>query len=182
MYVNPRHRCIGRTQHMCDALLLVHRSPTQGVVSQAKFFFPQNAHFIHCSGAVWLSAAHSPWETDFCATVQSATCVLQTQALRQKVSMHVLQIFWANTISYRCICRLRTSRCAKRPLDTQITGLAHHCSCRSSSPASTSEILEPVSSFFLLLTPFSRPDSFCPVLSGHGGKFLLYFKAIRHHD
>ena len=66
-----------------------------------------------------------------------------------------------------------------RPLDTQITGLAHHCSCRSSylSPhLNFSNLLHPSFSLFMM------PDSLCPVLSGQGGKFLLHFEAICFHE
>ena len=70
-----------------------------------------------------------------------------------------------------------------RPLDTQITGLAHHCSYRSShlSPhLNFSNLFHP--SFFLFMMSFSHPSFFCPVLSGQSGKFLLYFEAICFHE
>ena len=37
-------------------------------------------------------------------------------------------------------------------------------------------------SFSLFMMPFSGPDSFCPALSGQGGKFFLYFEAICVHE
>ena len=67
-------------------------------------------------------------------------------------------------------------------VDTQITGLAHHCSCRSSylpPQLNFLNLLHPHLSLFVV--PLSRPDSFCPVLSGHGGKLFLYFNAICFH-
>ena len=40
----------------------------------------------------------------------------------------------------------------------------------------------PHPSFFQFVTPFSCPNSFCPVLSSHGGKLFFNFKAICLHD
>ena len=69
------------------------------------------------------------------------------------------------------------------PSSTHITGLTHHCSCRFShlSPHLNSLNL-PHARFFLFVIPLSGPNSFCPVLSGHGGKFLLYNKTIYFHQ
>ena len=39
----------------------------------------------------------------------------------------------------------------------------------------------PHPSFFQLVTPFSPPNSFCPILSSHGGKLFFNFKDICLH-
>ena len=66
---------------------------------------------------------------------------------------------------------------------TQITGLAHHCSCSSSYLFSHLNFSNPFHpSFSLFMMPFSGPNSFYPVLSGQGGKFLLYFESICFHE
>ena len=66
------------------------------------------------------------------------------------------------------------------PLDTQITGLAHHCHCRSSYLSRTSRTCFIQDSLFMM--PFSGPDSFCPILSAHGGEFTFHFEAVRCHE
>ena len=47
------------------------------------------------------------------------------------------------TAEYQCV--------PKRPLNTQITGLTHHCSCRVLLPVSASELLEFASSTLLFV-------------------------------
>ena len=69
-----------------------------------------------------------------------------------------------------------------RPLDTQTTGLAHHRSCWTSHLPpylSFSNLFHP--SFCLFMMPFSNLGPSCPVMSGQGGEFLLYFEAICFH-
>ena len=64
-----------------------------------------------------------------------------------------------------------------RPFYTQITGLTHHRTCRPSHLFPRLNFLNLPHPRFLFAVPFSRPDSFCPALSGQGRKFLLHFQA-----
>ena len=86
-------------------------------------------------------------------------------------------------ISCQCFCRLRISMSANRPLNTQITGLTHHCSWRSSylpPRLNFSNLFHP--SFLLLLIPFSRPDSLCPILRGQSREIFIHRKTKGLHE
>ena len=96
---------------------------------------------------------------------------------------HLFNVTWAHkyhvnsclTAEYQCV--------PKRPLNTQITGFTHHCSCRSSYLSPHLNFLNlPHPRFFSFVMSFSCPNSFCPILCGHGRKLLLYFKAICFHE
>ena len=75
-------------------------------------------------------------------------------------------------ISYRCFCRLQRSRVRQcGHLIPRSRGLARHCPCWSSyMPPHLNflNILHP--RFSLVVIPFSRMDSFCPVLGGQSRK------------
>ena len=59
----------------------------------------------------------------------------------------------------------------------------HHCPCRSPHLSPHLNCLNlPHPRFSLFTLPFSGPNSFCPVLSGQGGKFLLCFNATCFHE
>ena len=73
----------------------------------------------------------------------------------------------------------------EKPLDAQITGLAHHCSCRSTYLLPYLNFLEPVSSKLLFVRDTIFPSRLLlpsTELSGQGGKFFLYFEAICFHE
>ena len=78
-------------------------------------------------------------------------------------------------------CLITEDQCVPvRPFHTQIKGLTHHCSCRSSHLSPHLNFLNlPHPRFFLFVMPFTCPNSFCPILSGHCGKLFFHFKAKR---
>ena len=80
---------------------------------------------------------------------------------------HFLHVFWANVRHVNASVAFEYQGVPQGPLDTQITGPRHHCSCKSSylpPRLNFSNLFHP--SFSLLLIPFSRPDCFCPILCG----------------
>ena len=81
---------------------------------------------------------------------------------------------------YVNFCVIAENQCVPvRPFYTQITGLTHHCSCVPSYLFPRLNLANlPHPSFFLLVTPFSRPNSFFPKLSCHGRELFLHFKAV----
>ena len=75
---------------------------------------------------------------------------------------HFLHIFWANISHVNSSVAFEYQGVLMRPLDTQITGLARHCSCRSAhlhSHLNFSNLYHP--SFSLSVIPFSRQKSSC---------------------
>ena len=69
------------------------------------------------------------------------------------------------------------------PFHAQITGLTHHCSCGSTHLFPRLYLVNlSHPSFFQLVTPFPCPNSFCPILSGHGGEIFFNFKAMCLHE
>ena len=70
-----------------------------------------------------------------------------------------------------------------RPLDTQMTGLAQHRSCRLSylsSHLNFNNLVQPSFSVFSVL--FSNPHSFSPGLSRHRRDLFFHFKAKCFHE
>ena len=96
---------------------------------------------------------------------------------------HFLHIFWANISHVNASVAFEYQGVSMRPRFTQITGLTHHRSCRSShlSPRpDPKDLLQPC--FFLFRVPFSRPRLFCPSLSSHSREIFFHFKAESFHE
>ena len=89
-----------------------------------------------------------------------------------------------HTISHVNLCLITKDQCVPiRLFHTQVTGFTHHRSCRSSHLFPCLNFLNlPHPCFFLLVTPFSSPNSFCPVLSSNGGERLLHNKLVCFHE
>ena len=81
------------------------------------------------------------------------------------------------------ISLLKTNVCKCGHFYNHITGLTHHCSCKSSSlppRLNFSNLIHP--SFFLLLIPFSHSDSFCPTVRGQSREIFLHLKTKGLHQ
>ena len=96
---------------------------------------------------------------------------------------HLLHIFRANLSHVNSSVAFKNQSVPVRPLHSQISSFTHNPSCWPSHlppRLNFKDLIHP--SFFLFMVPFSNPDSFCLVLSGQGGEFLLYFQAKSVHD
>ena len=146
---------------------------------------PSNTNFLatfRCFSVqfsfVFLSSKATAGSSQILPSILHTCCPLPPADCSGLLQKHFLHIFWANVSHVHSCLPFKYQSVPIRPLDTQITCLAHHCSCRSSylSPHLTFlTLFHP--GFSLFMMPFSGPDSLCPVLSGQGGKFLIHFQA-----
>ena len=99
---------------------------------------------------------------------------------RDSLGSHLL----GKRMSCQFFSRLQISKCANAPILYPDHGSRTSLLLQVLLPVSTSVFLEPVSFKLLFVHDalFSNPGSFCPVLSGQGGEFLLYFEAICFHE
>ena len=69
------------------------------------------------------------------------------------------------------------------PLDTQITGLANHRSCKPSHLSPQPNFKNPIqSSFSLFSVPLSNPHPCCPSLSSHSRDLFFHCKVKSFHE
>ena len=118
-----------------------------------------------------------------CSSAQFVThvsgCPLLPISRSDLFQKHFLHVTRANKSHVHPVLSAKQQCVPLRPLDAQVTSLAHNSSCKSShlSPILKLENLLPASLLWFC-KPFTNPNSFCPRLRGRSGKLFLNFEII----
>ena len=126
----------------------------------------------------WLEA-----DTFFQFLILVLHCPLPPVGRSRLFHEHVLHVFWANVSHVHLYLPFKDLSVPLWSPDAQVTGFAHHRSCRSPHlppRLDVKSLIHP--SFFSFDWSFSNPHPFCPVLCGQSSEIFLHLKTKHLHE